>query len=178
MKSFKKAREAAREHPIPELVKECKEFMDQSAKRISKLQAELDAEVVLLQESRACLARLEAQQTATPATLAGTRATSGEFVADGEPAESRAEGQDFMEWDAFPDVTSIPPLPEDHQARGVGDAISFVSNLLAQRVAELAVRRASALALHSMKVQTYLGSRMVAFIDEAAAKRREGIDFF
>ena len=44
--------------------------MDRSTKRIFKLQAELDAEAVLLQESRARLARLEAQQAATPATLA------------------------------------------------------------------------------------------------------------
>ena len=66
-KSLKKAQEAARERPIPELVKECKEFMDRSTKKISKLQAELDAEAVLLQESCARLARLEAQQPATPA---------------------------------------------------------------------------------------------------------------
>ena len=67
-KSLKKAQEAARERPIPVLVKECKEFMDPLHQE--KLQVELDAETVLLQESRARLARLESQQAATPATRA------------------------------------------------------------------------------------------------------------
>ena len=91
--------------------------------------------------------------------------------------------------DAPPDVTMIPALLEDHQAIeewmasrnrdsrdalefGSADVISFVSNLLAQGAAKLAARRASAVALQSMEVQTSLGSRMGALIDESDAKRR------
>ena len=70
-RSLKKAQEAARELPVAELVKECREFIDRSTKRITKLKAELDAGTVLLQESRARLSRL-AQQAATPPTLADT----------------------------------------------------------------------------------------------------------
>ena len=59
--------------PNPRVGEECKEFMERSTKRISKLQ-ELDAETVLLQESRARLARL----AATPVTLVDT--THGALV--------------------------------------------------------------------------------------------------
>ena len=97
-----------------------------------------------------------------------------------ELRQSRA-AKDRTPWsrDAPPDVTMIPALPEDHQAieewmasrnRDLRDAlefrsadvISFVSNPLAQGAANLAARRASALALQSMEVQTSL-RRMGAF---------------
>ena len=98
--------------------------------------------------------------------------------------------KDTTPWagDAAPDLSSIPPLPDDHQAIeewmtsrngdlrnalefGSADVISQVSIMLAQGAAKLAARRASALALQPMEVQS-LGSRMVALIDEADAKRR------
>ena len=68
-RSLKKAqKKVAGERPILELMKECREFVDPS----TKLQAELNAETVLLQESRARLVMLEVQQAATSATPADT----------------------------------------------------------------------------------------------------------
>ena len=130
-KSLKKAQEAARERPIPELVKECKEFMERSTERISKLQAELDAETVLLQESRARLASLESQQAATPATPGDTargaqvvnlqqmvNQLQAERVALSVELRQSRVAKDRTPWsgDAPPDVIMIPALPEDHQA--------------------------------------------------------------
>ncbi len=46
--------------------------VDRSTKRITKLKAELDAGTLLLQESRARLSRLEAQEVATPPSLVDT----------------------------------------------------------------------------------------------------------
>ena len=149
-KSLKKAQEAAQERPIPELVKECKEFMDRSTKRISKLQAELDAETVLLQESRARLARLESQQAApaTPGdTARGAQVVNLQHMVNQLQAERDAlcvelrqsrVAKDRTPWsgDAPPDVTMIPALPEDHQAieewmasrnRDLRDALEFGS---------------------------------------------------
>ena len=51
--ALKKAQEVARERPIAELVKECKEFIERSTKRISKLKTELETETGLLEDSRA-----------------------------------------------------------------------------------------------------------------------------
>ena len=130
-KSLKKAQEAAQERPIPELVKECKEFMDRSTKRISKLQAELDAETVLLQENHVRLGRLESQQAATPATpgdtIRGAQVVNLQQMVNQFQAERDAlcvelrqsrVAKDRTPWsgDAPPDVTMIPALPEDHQA--------------------------------------------------------------
>ena len=60
-RALKKGQEVARERPIAELMKECKEFIDRSTKRISKLQTDLETETGLLEDSRARLTRLEAQ---------------------------------------------------------------------------------------------------------------------
>ena len=89
-RSLKKAQEAARERPVGVLVKKCKEFINQSTKRITKLKAELDADTVLLQESRARLSRLEAQEVATSPTLVDTgRGAVCQFAADGESVAGR-----------------------------------------------------------------------------------------
>ncbi len=164
--------------------------MDRSTKRISKLQAELDAETVLLQESRARLARLESQQAATPDLQQMVNQLQAERDALCVELRQSRVAKDRTPWsgDALPDVTMIHALPEDHQAIeewmasrnldlrdalfGLADVISFVSNLLAQGAAKLAARRASAVVLQSMEVQTSLGSRMGALIDESDAKRR------
>ena len=47
--------------PVAELVKECKEFIERSTKRITKLKTELETETGVLEDSRARLARLEAE---------------------------------------------------------------------------------------------------------------------
>ena len=166
--------------------------MNLSTKRISKLQAELDAEAVPLRESRARLARLEARQQQLPANPADT-ARGAQVVNLQQMHCARScdrfacQGQDVVEWRCRCD--QHPPLPEDHQAIeewmtsrnrdlrdtlefGSADVISFVSNLLARGTAKLAARRASALSLQSMEVQTSLGSQMVAVVDEADATRR------
>ena len=52
-RALKKAQEVARERPIAELIKECKEFIDRSTKRISKLKTDLVTETGLLEDSRA-----------------------------------------------------------------------------------------------------------------------------
>ena len=201
-RSLKKAQEAARERPVGVLVKECKEFIDRSTKRITKLKAELDAETVLLQESRARLSRLEAQEVATPPTLVdtgrGAQVVNLQQMVNQLQAERDALSQelrrsrapkDKKSWagDAPPDLSSIPPVPDDHQAIeewmtarnqdlrnalefGTADVISQVSNMLAQEASKLAAQR-GALVLQPMEVQS-LGSRMVAIIDEADAKRR------
>ena len=113
------------------LVKECKVFIDRTTKRITKLKAELDAETVLLQESRARLLRLEAQEAATPPTLVDTgrcaqvvnlqqmvnQLQAERDVLSQELRRSRAP-KDKTSWagDAPPDVSSIPLVPDDHQA--------------------------------------------------------------
>ena len=163
--------------------------MDRSTKRISKLQAELDAEAVLLRESRARLARLEAQQAATPATP-GDTARGAQVVnlqqmvnqlqaeRDALCAELRQSrvAKDRTPWsggcasrcDHDPCIARRPPghrrVDGFKKPRFAGRPRVRVSGrdlvLLAQGAAKLAVRRASALALQSMEVQTSLGSRM------------------
>ena len=145
-----------------------------------------------------CLVRLEAQQaaatSATPAdTGRGAQVVNMQQMVNQLQAEQDALSQelrrsrvpkDATSWvgDAHPDLSSIPPLPDDHQAIeewmnsrnrhlrdalefGSADVISQVSNMLAQGAAKLAARRASALALQeqSTEVQTLdLGSRMTS----------------
>ena len=58
---LKKAQEVARERPVAELVKECKEFIERSTERITKLKTELETETAVLEDSRARLTRLAAQ---------------------------------------------------------------------------------------------------------------------
>ena len=60
-KALKKAQEVARERPIAELVKECKDFIERSTRRVNRLKAELESETGLLEEGRVRLARLDAQ---------------------------------------------------------------------------------------------------------------------
>ena len=118
-RSLKKAQEAARERPVAELVEECREIVDRSTKRM-----ELDAETVLLQESRVRLARLDAQQAATPATRGAQVVNLQQMVhqlqteRDALCLELRQSRVDRTSWsgDARPDVSSIPLLPDDHQA--------------------------------------------------------------
>ena len=70
-KALKKAQEVARERPIAELVKECKDFIERSTGRVNKLKAELGFETGLLEEGRVRLARLNAQATPVGEPVAG-----------------------------------------------------------------------------------------------------------
>ena len=56
-----RARVAAQEKPLTEQIAECKGFVERAQRRLSKLEAERDAENALLEEGRARLARLQAQ---------------------------------------------------------------------------------------------------------------------
>ena len=56
-----KAKAAAQERPISELIAEFKSFINRSEKRLAKLEEERVAENVLLEEGRARLAMLESQ---------------------------------------------------------------------------------------------------------------------
>ena len=109
-----------------------------------------------------------------------------------ELRRSRAPKAKSWGGDGPPDLSNIPPLPDDHQAIeewmnarncdlrdalefGSADVISQVSNMLAQGASKMStLSRVSALALQgqSMDVQTSLGTRMCAVIDAADAKRR------
>ena len=172
-RSLKKAQEIARERPVGVLVKECKEFIDRSTKRITKLKAELDAETVLqVVNLQQMVNQLQAERDALSQELRRSRAPKDKTSWAGE---------------APPDLSSIPPVPDDHQAIvewmtarnrdlrnalefGTADVISQVSIMLAQGATKLAAQR-GALVLHPMDVQS-LGSSMVALIHEADAKRR------
>ena len=114
-KSLKKAQEAARERPIPELVKECREFTERSTKRISKLQAELDEETVLLQESRARWTRHAGAQVVYVQQTANQLQAERDALCL-ELRQSRVRSP--WSGDAPPDVASIPPLPEDPSKSG------------------------------------------------------------
>ena len=56
-----KAKAAAHEKPLTELIADCKGFIDRAEKRLVKLEAERVSETTLLEEGRARLAHLEAQ---------------------------------------------------------------------------------------------------------------------
>ena len=56
-----RARVAAQEKPLTEQIAEWKGFVERAQRRLSKLEAERDAENALLEEGRARLARLQAQ---------------------------------------------------------------------------------------------------------------------
>ena len=119
---------------------------------------------MLLQESRARLSRLEAQEVATPPTLVDT----------GRGAQVVNFQQMVNQLQAERDALS-QELPDDHQAIeewmtarnqdlrnalefGTADVISQVSNMLAQEASKLAAQR-GALDLQPMEVQSF-GSRM------------------
>ena len=97
-----------------------------------------------------------------------------------------------------PDLSNIPPLPDDHQAIeewmnarncnlrdalefGSADVISQVSNMLAQGASKLStLSRVSAVALQgqAMDVQTSLGNRMCAVMQQTPSggvSTREGV---
>ena len=59
--ALKKARAAAQDKPITDLIAECKGFTERSERRVQKLEAERLSESTVLEEGRARLARLEAQ---------------------------------------------------------------------------------------------------------------------
>ena len=102
---------------------------DCSTKRISKLQTELDAETVLLQESRPRLVRLESQPPRAT-QLAGHK--RGVTTESGPRTGRRIEEQmASRNWDL-----------RDTLEFGSADVISFVSNLLAQGATKLAARKA------------------------------------
>ena len=102
-----------------------------------------------------------------------------------ELRRSRAPKARSWGGDGQPDLSNIPPLPDDHQAIeewmnarncdlqdalefGPADVISQVSNMQAQGASKMAtLTRVSALALQgqSINVQISLGSRMCAVID-------------
>ena len=60
-KALVKAKAAAHEKPLTEMIADCKGFIDRAEKRLEKLEAERASEAALLEEGRARLARLEAQ---------------------------------------------------------------------------------------------------------------------
>ena len=111
-RSLKKAQEAARERPVGVLVKECKEFIDRSTKRITKLKAELDAETVAPGEPCTSVAvGGPGGCDPTHSGAHGTWCTGCQFAADGESVagrtrrslprvetESRTQGQDILGW--------------------------------------------------------------------------------
>ena len=60
-KALVKAKAAAHEKPLTEMIADCKGFIDRAEKRLEKLESERASEAALLEEGRARLARLEAQ---------------------------------------------------------------------------------------------------------------------
>ena len=124
-KALKKAQEVARERPIAEQVKECKDFIERSTRRVNKLKAELESETRLLEEGRARLARLVAQQ-ATPvgervvgcghSSILQQMVNQLQLERDSLSLELRraSKGRPWC-GDGPPDVSAIPPMPDHLQ---------------------------------------------------------------
>ena len=126
-KALKKVQEVARERPIADLIKECKEFIERSTKRISKLKTDLETESALLEDSRARLTRLEAQSTPVgdPVVAKGAQVLTLQQMVNQLKGERDSLSQE-LRWsravkarpwcgDGAPDVSVIPPIPDHHR---------------------------------------------------------------
>ena len=161
-KALLKAQDVARERPVSELIKECKEFMERSTRRIAKLKSELEAETGLLEQSRARLARLEVQQAAPvrdSVVRDGPQVSSLQQMVIQLQAERDSLSQELRRsrgpharpcGDGPPNVSDIPPLPDQAQdveqwmnARNfdLRDALEFGSlAVISHRVKSLGAR--------------------------------------
>ena len=64
--ALKRARQSAQERPLANQISECTRFIERSTHRLTKIDAEREAEVAALEEARSRLARLEAQSKMCP----------------------------------------------------------------------------------------------------------------
>ena len=174
-RALKKAQEVARERPIAELIKECKEFIERSTKRTSKLKTDLETETGLLEDSRARLTRLEAQAAPVGDRVVaeGARVLTLQQMVNQLQGERDSLSQDLRRSRAVkarpwcgqgpPDVSAIPPIPDHHQDLeewmnsrncelrdalefGSPEVVACVSTLLAQGASRMASMRKGAAA--------------------------------
>ena len=161
--------------PIAELVKECKDFIERSTRRVNKLKAELESETGLLEDGRVRLARLNAQQ-ATPVgePVAGCGPSSTLQQMGNQLRRSRASKGRPWCGDGPPDVSAIPPMPDHLQGLEVWlnlrncelrDALEFGSPDVIARLSHLLSQDPGAMEVHP-------ATRMSALIDATDAKRR------
>ena len=118
---------SARESPSQKLVKEYKEFIERSTKRITKLKTELETETRVLEDSRARLARLEAQAAPVgdPVVAEGARVLTLQQMVIQLHGERDSLSQELRRsraskarpWcgDGPPDVSAISSMPDHHQ---------------------------------------------------------------
>ena len=96
-KALVKAQDVVRERPVSELIKEWKELMKRSTRRIAKLKSELEAETGLLEQSRARLARLESSTSSSGQRFCGWRWSPGVvFATDGESSCKKNRERDSL----------------------------------------------------------------------------------
>ena len=146
--SSQKAQKVARERPIAELVKECKDFIERSTRRVNKLKAELESETGLLEEGRVRLARLIAQQAtpvAEPVAGCGPSSTLQQMV-----NQLQLERDSLSQCQCnSPSARSLPGLEEWlnlrncelRDALGSPDVIARLSHLWSQGASQLVVLR-------------------------------------
>ena len=124
-KHSRRLQEVARERPIAEFVKEFKDFIERSTRRVTKLKAELESETGLLEEGRARLARWEAQQAAPvgePVAGSGARTSTLQQMVNQWQVERDSLSQELRRsrapkarpWsvDGPPDFSVIRTMPD------------------------------------------------------------------
>ena len=212
--ALKKAQQEATLAPVGVRLDACAQFVERARNRLSRANEELrkaqDERVRLEQElrdgeQRLEALRVEASEQRTPASGRGDEVSQmqklvtelNQIAAERDALSQelrRSRAPKARSWcgDGPPDLSDIPPLPDDRQAIeewmnarncdlrdalefGSADVVTQVSNMLAQGASKmLTLSRVSTVALQgqAMDVQTSLGNRMCAVIDAADAKRR------
>ena len=128
---LEKARTAAKRRPVNVEVEECRKFIIRSEKRISELDAERAAEVGALDEARARLSRLEAEQAAVPKVVSEP---VPEVV---PPPEWAAEVQRSRE-ELERLRAGRSPVPVDHSVQSSAEAANLLQERAAKRRAGVA----------------------------------------
>ena len=205
-RALKKAQEVARERPIAELIKECKEFIDRSTKHISKSKTDLETETGLLEDSRARLTRLEAQAppVGDPVVAEGAQVLTLQQMVNQLKGERDSLSQELRRSRAVkarawcgegpPDVSVIPPIPDhlqdleewmngrncelrDALEFGSPEVVGCVSTLLAQGASRMASMRKGAAAQELVAMDLQNGPGTRMFaLIDAADAKRRCLD--